>query len=106
MKNEANFLRDIADQAELAIRLIDDKRLDGLKEALDAYGDWLVALLPDDEDTGMYECLFAERTVLRKALKEACDEFEDASQYKGEYMRKKHGDDETLARLRALLPAK
>lgn len=50
--------------------------------------------------------LYAERTVLRKALKEACDEFEDASQYKGEYMRKKHGDDETLARLRALLPAK
>ncbi len=40
---------------------------------------------------------------LEAALSEACDEYDDAANYKGEYMRAKHRDDETLARLRALL---
>lgn len=51
------------------------------------------------------DAMRAERDALREALSEACDEFEGASVYKGEYLARKHGDAETLARLRALLPA-
>ena len=40
--------------------------------------------------------------ALQAALSEALDEFEDAIQYKLEYLVTKHGDRETVARLRAL----
>ena len=40
--------------------------------------------------------------ALQAALSEALDEFEDAIQYKLDYLVTKHGDRETLARLRAL----
>ena len=43
------------------------------------------------------------RDELLAALKEATDEFEEASQYKGDYLRKKHGDGETIAQLRAII---
>lgn len=46
--------------------------------------------------------LRARITELEAALREACDEYDDAARYKG-YLRTKHRDDETLARLRALL---
>ena len=38
-----------------------------------------------------------------EALREALDEYEYACSYKGEYFVRKHGDKETLARLRAVL---
>ena len=41
--------------------------------------------------------------ALQAALSEALDEFEDAIQYKLEYLVTKHGDRETLVRLRALV---
>ena len=40
---------------------------------------------------------------LEAALREACDEYEDSSQYKGDFMRAKHRDLETVNRLRAVL---
>lgn len=45
----------------------------------------------------------AEIDRLRDALKEACDEYDYAATYKGEFLRHKHCDDETLKRLRSLL---
>jgi hypothetical protein len=48
--------------------------------------------------------LIAEVETLREALGDALDAFAEASQYKGEYLREKHGDEKELARLRALLP--
>lgn len=39
---------------------------------------------------------------LRAALIEALDEWQDASQYKGDYLRQKHGDEARIAELRAL----
>jgi hypothetical protein len=39
---------------------------------------------------------------LKAALTEACDEYEYAAQYKGDYLTKKHCDAETLERLRAI----
>lgn len=44
-----------------------------------------------------------ERIQLLDALEEALEGWEDASQYKGEHLAKKHGDAEDIARLRALL---
>lgn len=41
---------------------------------------------------------------LEAALKEACDEYEYAAKYKGDYLATKHEDAATLARLRAALP--
>jgi hypothetical protein len=42
---------------------------------------------------------------LKEALREALNEWEYASQYKGEFLAKKHGDAESIARLRKLLDA-
>lgn len=53
--------------------------------------------------------LFALRDRLAKlesALKTALDEWEHASQYKGEFLAAKHGDAEDIAELRKLLEAK
>ena len=47
--------------------------------------------------------LRAENKRLRAALKEACDEYDAAAQYKGLCLRARHRDDETLVRLRSLL---
>lgn len=44
-----------------------------------------------------------ERGALRAALKEACEGWEEASQYKGEFLACKHGDADNIARLRKLL---
>jgi predicted RNase H-like nuclease (RuvC/YqgF family) len=43
-----------------------------------------------------------ENERLRAALAEACDEYDEASHYKGIYLREKHGDADTLTRLRAV----
>ena len=58
----------------------------------------------EGDDVEMVEplTLAARCEVLEAALSEALDEFEDAIQYKLEYLVTKHGDRETLARLRAL----
>lgn len=52
---------------------------------------------------GRYDVLQVERDALREALKEALDGWAYAASYKGDYFREKHGDDEDIARLRALL---
>jgi hypothetical protein len=41
--------------------------------------------------------------ALEEALKESLDNYEEAMGYKGDYFVEKHGDRETLARLRAVL---
>ena len=46
--------------------------------------------------------LKAELNALREALKEALNEWEYASQYKGDYLARKHGDSERITDLRAL----
>lgn len=58
--------------------------------------DWRVELLG----------LRAENERLRSALKEACDEYEYAYPYKGDFLARKHGDPERLARLRSVLTGK
>ena len=58
-------------------------------DAMKAIGDW-------------QEALAARCEVLEAALSEALDEFEDAIQYKLEYLVTKHGDRATIARLRAI----
>lgn len=45
----------------------------------------------------------AREQQLADALKEALDGWEDAANYKGDYLAKKHGDAEDIARLRKLL---
>lgn len=45
----------------------------------------------------------ARIAALRSALAEALDGWADAANYKGDYLRDKHGDVEDIARLRALL---
>lgn len=47
--------------------------------------------------------LLSEVDALSAALKEACDGWEEASQYKGEFLAWKHGDADDIARLRKLL---
>lgn len=44
-----------------------------------------------------------ERRQLLDALEEALNGWEDAAQYKGEFLAKKHGDAEDIARLRKVL---
>ena len=58
----------------------------------------------EGDDVEMVEplTLAARCEVLEAALSEALDEFEDAIQYKLDFLVTKHGDRETLARLRAL----
>jgi hypothetical protein len=57
------------------------------------------------EIQGLPPAIPPEANPLAAALKEALDGWEDAAQYKGEFLMKKHGDAEDIARLRALLPA-
>jgi hypothetical protein len=40
---------------------------------------------------------------LTEALRDALDGWEEGSQYKGEYLREKHGDAEEIAKYRMLL---
>lgn len=59
----------------------------------------------DNGTNGLHGCDPRDRIdVLERALKEALDEYEYAVQYKGDYFTEKHGDRETIARLRAVLP--
>lgn len=44
-----------------------------------------------------------DNAVLRAALREALGEWESNAQYKGEYLREKHGDAEEIEKFRALL---
>lgn len=46
-----------------------------------------------------------DQTALRTMLTEALDAWEYACEYKGDYFRKKHGDDEQIAQMRAKLTA-
>lgn len=46
---------------------------------------------------------FKERAELIEMLAEVTEEFEYASQYKGEYLSEKHGDDDTSKQARELL---
>ncbi len=48
----------------------------------------------------------AELKALREALRECADSFEEYSAYAGEYLVKKHGVEEELARYHALLEEK
>lgn len=49
------------------------------------------------------DAALARAAALEAALAEACDEYAYAAEYKGEYLRDKHGDRETVARLRQAL---
>jgi len=55
-----------------------------------------------DRQEALADRFAARCEVLEAGLREALDEFEDAIQYKLEYLVAKHGDRETLARLRAI----
>lgn len=43
-----------------------------------------------------------DTVTILKALRDAIDGFKDCAQYKGDYLRKKHGDDEEIAALEAV----
>lgn len=47
--------------------------------------------------------LEAENLMLREALGDAIDGYEECAAYKGEYLYNKHGDKNEIARLRAAL---
>ena len=97
MRADARFIaaartgwpRDAARVAALCERVAALEAHVATLDAMKAIGDW-------------QEALAARCEVLEAALSEALDEFEDAIQYKLEYLVTKHGDRETLARLRAI----
>ena len=74
--------------------------LDAMRARDRAFGD---GESEDASDIAMdRHALLGRCDALQAALSEALDEFEDAIQYKLEYLVTKHGDRETLARLRAI----
>jgi hypothetical protein len=88
-----------------AARCIEDRRSKmGPREK--ALGDSAIENFPPDgaayfaDRLGM-ACL--ERRQLLDALEEALNGWEDAAQYKSEFLAKKHGDSEDIARLRKVL---
>lgn len=84
-------------EADLLLEL--DKAQEGTEGPLAT----LQRLVRDAAETAT---LRARVKALEAALGEALNEWEDALQYKLDFLVTKHGDRETLERLRALLPAK
>ena len=83
--------------------------LTDLIEDLRDQDEWLLTLRLDGIVKLMHEASYAltvlqaERAELIEALNTMTENFADASQYKGEYLAKKHGDAEELQRAQALL---
>ena len=68
--------------------------------------DSIAALVSDRPEVGTYgkvEGLVARVAQLEQALLEAIEAWEYAAEYKGEHLQNKHGDDDEIARLRAIL---
>jgi uncharacterized protein YlxW (UPF0749 family) len=74
---------------------------DRLREALERFNAEVITLTNRVEE--LRKAAEAENDRLREALDEALDSWQEAAQYKGDYLMKKHGDMEDIAELRKLL---
>ena len=77
-----------------------EAKVDWYKVSIEDGGGYLGSLKAENRK------LEAELKALREALRECADSFEEYSAYAGEYLVKKHGVEEELARYHALLEEK